>query len=96
MFKYGLSKVYFGNGRVTSWDNSNYNPLRTKLIPSQRTVNRGYFTVGSTKDEVLAVQGTPDSFTDYMFKYGLSKVHFRNGRVIGWDNISDYNPLKVR
>lgn len=33
---------------------------------------RGYFTVGSTEDEVLAVQGTPDEFSDTKFGYGLS------------------------
>jgi hypothetical protein len=58
-----------------------------------RESHRDHFTVGSTKDEVLSVQGTPTSFNDYVFRYGLSKVHFRNGRVVSWE---DYGDLKVR
>ena len=56
----------------------------------------GYFTVGSTKDEVLAVQGTPDSFTDTRWEYGsLSWVRFENGLVTDWNN-TDYDKLKAR
>ena len=94
-FKYGYSKVYFRNGRVTSWYNSDVDPLKAKMVPAQGTRNRGYFTTGSTKDEVVAVQGTPNSFTENEFKYGYSKVYFRNGRVTSWYN-SDVDPLKVR
>ena len=61
--------------------------------------HRGYFTIGSTKDEVLAVQGTPTrmviSTDGSIWYYGMSKVHFASGRVRSW-NISPHNPLKVR
>jgi hypothetical protein len=40
--------------------------------------------LGSTKDQVLAVQGTPTLFSDNTFGYGGSEVYFQNDRVIGW------------
>ena len=94
-FEYGFSRVYFRNGRVTSWDNSTLNPLNVKMVPAPNTRNRGFFTSGSSKDEVIAVQGTPSSFSESKFEYGFSRVYFRNGRVISWDN-STLNPLNVK
>ena len=64
-------------------------------IPNGISENGGYFTVGSTMNEVVAVQGTPNSFSEYRFNYGYSSVSFSNGRVTSWDN-SNFNPLKVR
>ena len=96
-FDYGASRVHFRNGRVSSWDNNTIlNPLSAKMVPAQNTRNRGYFTTGSTKDEVVAVQGTPTSFSENKFEYGASRVYFRNGRVSSWDNNTILNPLKVR
>jgi hypothetical protein len=56
---------------------------------------KGYFTVGSTKDEVLAVQGTPTEFRDRVWQYGKSLVLFSGDRVTSWDVEPD-SPLKVR
>jgi hypothetical protein len=95
MFQYGMSKVYFRNGRVEAWHISGGSPLRARLLPRAPVETHGYFTVGSTKDEVLAVQGTPTSFSDYWFGYGLSKVYFRDERVDSW-SMSPGSPLKVR
>jgi len=96
VFTYGNSKVYFSDGRVTGWDNSPSHPLRTKLLPSKPNMpNKGYFAVGSRKEEVLAVQGIPTGFNDRVFEYGNSKVYFRDGRVTGWDVQAGY-PLEVR
>jgi hypothetical protein len=93
---YGLSKVKFRNDRVISWRISDVNPLRAKMLPAPAISNPlDYFTVGSTKDEVLAVQGTPTRVSDSEWAYGLSKVKFRNDRVISW-RISEFNPLKAR
>ncbi len=54
-----------------------------------------YFTVGSTKDDVVRVQGTPDKVTAGVFRYGLSEVYFRNGRVDSW-HTDPSTPLKAR
>jgi hypothetical protein len=51
----------------------------------------GFFTVGSTKDEVLGVQGTPSSFSYTYWVYGRPSVRFQNDRVTSW-NSSPFNP----
>jgi hypothetical protein len=43
-----------------------------------------YFTIGSTRQDVLRIQGTPSRITDGTWHYGRSKVFFENGRVSGW------------
>ena len=96
---YGLSHVSFRNGRVTNWNVSPVNSLRVRMVPGNRADAdaaraRGYFTVGSTKDEVLAVQGTPTSFGETQWGYGLSHVTFQNGRVTTW-YVSPVNSLRV-
>jgi hypothetical protein len=56
----------------------------------------GHFSVGSTKDEVLAVQGTPTKLGDREWQYGFSTIHFNaRGQVIRWD-IYRSSPLKVK
>jgi serine/threonine protein kinase len=95
-FHYGLSSVYFdAAGRVTGWENSAFKELKVRMLPRVATAS-SYFTIGSTKDEVLAIQGTPDRFTDSSFHYGLSSVFFdADGRVTSWEN-SAFKELKVR
>jgi len=97
-FKYGWSEVYFKDDRVVSWLNQpSLNPLRVKLSPNS-TVSPDikYFTVGSTKDEVVAVQGTPTAFSQNTFKYGWSEVYFKEDRVVSWLNQPSLNPLRVK
>src|SRR5262249_5526717 len=55
-------------------------------VPLQLNPPRGYFTIGSTKDEVIAVQGTPDKSSETIFRYGSSRVDFQNGQVVSWKN----------
>jgi outer membrane protein assembly factor BamE (lipoprotein component of BamABCDE complex) len=97
---YGLSSVEFRNGQVVTWNESPINPLKAVLLPGSRTDalaahTKGFFTVGSSKDEVLGVQGTPTRFSDTYWTYGLSSVEFNSGEVAGW-NESQINPLKAR
>jgi outer membrane protein assembly factor BamE (lipoprotein component of BamABCDE complex) len=94
-FGYGFSKVYFSHGVVHTWHNSRVNPLKVRLLPSANMARPEYFTVGSTKDDVLAVQGTPTEFSEDKFEYGFSIVYFSHGVVSSWD-YSEANPLKVR
>ena len=96
VWKYGVSSVHFQGARVVSWDVFPGQPLRVKLIPSSSpTTTLAYFTVGSTKDDVLAVQGTPTQLGEYVWKYGLSSVHFQGARVVSW-NVFPGQPLRVR
>jgi hypothetical protein len=94
-FDYGFSKVYFSHDVVHSWHNSRVNPLKVRLLPSTNIPRPEYFTVGSTKDDVLAIQGTPTEFSEDEFEYGFSTVYFSHNVVHSWD-YSSANPLKVR
>jgi hypothetical protein len=53
------------------------------------------FGLGSTKGEVLAVQGKPDEAGNDTWHYGGSEVYFLNDRVVGWRG-ADRAPLKAR
>ena len=82
------SWVRFVNDRVTTWNDTGLDDLNARLEPSGPVgANLGYFTVGSTKDEVLAAQGSPDSFTDTRWEFGCcSWVRFVNDRVTTWND----------
>jgi len=51
-------------------------------------------SIGSTKNEVLTIQGQPTRQTDASWEYGLSRIDFQNGRVVGWFE-SPMNPLRL-
>ena len=90
---YGKSRIYFSQGKVTSWNQDPDNPLRIgRDQPVQ--MHDGNFEIGSTKDEVRVVQGTPVMETDTVWDYGPSRVYFRNNRVIRWEE-SPMQPLRV-
>ncbi len=92
---YGLSEVILSNGKVHSWRAYATSPLKAKLLPAPQIEAREFFTVGSTRDEVLAVQGTPTKFTDNTLTYGLSEIILSNGKVVSWRQHAT-NPLKAR
>ena len=92
-YQYGSSLVLFDHDRVISWQNGSP-PLRARLLPRLPAKAIGSFTIGSSKDEVVAVQGLPDRFTAAQFQYGTSTVDFTNDKVAGWQAGSP--PLKVR
>ena len=90
---YGKSQIHFAHGKVTSWNQHPDNPLRIgRDQPVQ--MQDGIFEVGSTKDEVRAIQGTPVTETETVWDYGPSRVHFKNNRVIHWEE-SPMQPLHV-
>jgi DnaJ domain len=96
LWEYRGSRVYFRNDHVTHWETWPRSPLKVELRPSVPVdTSRDYFTVGATKDEVLAIQGTPTTFTDRVWEYGLSRVYFRNGRVTRWE-MWPRSPLKAQ
>lgn len=62
------------------------------------SLNSGHpaiISVGSSKQDVLAIQGRPLRQTDTAWDYGLSRINFENGKVTGWHE-SPMNPLKVK
>jgi len=63
--------------------------------------HKGYFTIGSTEDEVLNVMGDPSSINDMgiigkIFRYGYSSVTFEDGRVKDYDNYGKNLKVKVK
>lgn len=90
---YGKSSIRFAQGRVVSWTQHPDNPLR---IARDQPVDlrEGVFDVGSTKDEVRSIQGTPVTETDTVWDYGPSRIYFEHNRVVRWE-ASPLQPLHV-
>jgi hypothetical protein len=96
LWEYGGSRVYFRHDRVTGWEIWPRSPLKVKLLPvTPLDTMAPYFTIGSTKDEVLTIQGTPSHFTERMWEYGQSRIYFDGDRVTRWDEWRG-SPLKAR
>jgi hypothetical protein len=92
---YGGSKVYFVQGKVQHWEESPDNPLRTSIKPGGEKMRAEFFGKGSSKKEVLAVQGAPERDAGNVWDYGVSRVYFDHDRVKSWDE-SPLHPLRVR
>jgi len=93
---YGSSEVDLKDGKVVGWKVDSRSPLRVKLWPDGPVdTSLRFFTIGSTKDEVLSVQGTPTSFSADRFDYGSSSVYFRDKWVVGWKNEPGSVPLRA-
>jgi len=90
---YGKSRIHFAQGKVVSWKEHPEDPLRLTRDPSARP-HGNYFDVGSTKEDVRAIQGTPVRETDTMWDYAPSQVYFSGNRVIRWEE-SPVQPLRV-
>lgn len=95
-FAYGGSVFYFKNGAVAGWKvNRALIPLRVRLWPQGHVdAHLTTFTIGSSKNEVIAVQGTPNLLSPDKFAYGTSEVFFEGDRVIGWMN--DHNSIQLK
>ncbi len=92
---YNESELDLKDGKVVGWKIDPRSPLRVKLWPERPLdTSLRVFTVGSTRDEVLVVEGTPTSFSQDRFDYGSSVVYFRDGRVIAWKNGPGSVPLR--
>lgn len=96
MWEYSGSRLYFTAGRVTGWEIWPASPLKVQLLPAiPSDPVPAFFTVGSTKDEVLAVQGTPTRVTERLWEYSMSRVVFTDNRVTRWE-VWPGSPLKAR
>jgi hypothetical protein len=95
---YGKSVLYFKDGAVIGWRiDPVASPMRVKLWPrSAVDPTLATYSVGSSKDVVLVVQGTPTAFTENKFEYGKSEVYFRNNRVVSWKEDPASAPLWAR
>lgn len=99
IWHYGKSRVYFENGVVTHWVEDSDNPL---MLSRTEESDKGspppekrFFSVGSTKQEVRAIQGAPLRETDTLWEYRVSRIYFKNDRVTSWYS-SPLDPLRAR
>ncbi len=91
---YGLSEIHFRNGLVSRFNNFD-GSLQVQMLPgSPENKPPPHFTIGSTYDEVLLVQGTPTRIEMDKWFYGFSEIRFKDGRVKEYDNY--FGTLKVR
>ncbi len=97
VWHYGLSRVFFNQeGEVIGYDNFD-GQLRVQLIPRVVPYKMPkFFTLGSTQDEVILVQGTPSRIVKNTWHYGIDRIFFDSGsqKVIGYDNPT--GSLRVR
>ena len=93
MWHYGYSTINISKSdhRVKEWNNSGGN-LKVRLLPGSNITGNTYFTRGSHQDDVLKIQGTPDSISDIysyeMWHYGYSTINISKNdhRVKEWNN----------
>jgi hypothetical protein len=82
---YDRSEIDFRDGRVVGWQIDPRSPIRVKLWADRPLVpGVQVFSVGSSKSDVIALQGTPTLFSDDTFGYGGSFVYFKKDVVVGW------------
>ena len=94
---YGSSELYLKDGIVAGWRIDPRSPIKVKLWPeSSVDPSLDHFSIGSSKDVVLVVQGTPTAFTQDEFEYGGSAVYFQNNRVVNWKSDPSSIPLRAR
>ncbi|GAB3026615.1 J domain-containing protein [Spirosoma pulveris] len=99
VWKYGLNSITFNHGLVQEYSNFN-NLLKVQLYTTfQSDVN--YFTLGSSKEHVLRLQGTPTAINKYeplnkeVWKYGLNSITFEFNRVSEYNNFNRILKVKL-
>jgi hypothetical protein len=94
---YGGTEFYFRDDKLNGWKiDSRSAPVLVRLWPDAPVDPAlQYFSVGSSKNEVIALQGTPTLFSENTFGYGGSEVFFRNNRVVGWKADPASTPLRA-
>lgn len=94
IWHYGESKVFFTDGKVVKWNESASRLLNTTMSVSVvgTKIEFRTFTYGSSKDEVLSAMGMPTIISKEEWLYGVSRVNFKDGKVIGWYS-SPLDPL---
>jgi len=94
---YELSSVDFSEGKVESYANASRN-LHVQISPvsdPSAAHSRGYFTLGSSPDEVLAVQGTPTSVEGSRWSYESSSVEFSDSKLESYSNVAGILHVQV-
>jgi hypothetical protein len=92
---YGLSEVQFRNGRVSRFNNFD-GSLRVHMVPEspEDGAQLDHIEIGSSEQQVLAVQGTPTRVEGNRWFYGFAEILFKDGRIAEYDNY--FGALKMR
>lgn len=95
---YKNSAVYFKDNIVVGYSNNN-NELYVKINPSgklKKEIPGNYYIIGSSKNDVIRIQGTPTSINPVKdeWNYGKSILTFNTNHLIGYRNYS--GELKVK
>lgn len=91
-YSYGsLSSVDFDmvSMKVKSYDNTG----GFLKLQQPTSIEGSAFTLGSSKEEVFSVMGTPDIANNEIWDYGTSRVMFASNQVKGW--LTNSVPLKT-
>jgi hypothetical protein len=94
---YKTAVFYFNKGVVAGWQvDPTLIPLRVKLWPGGPIDPRlTGFTIGSPRNDVIAVQGTPTMLSENKLAYGGSEVFLEDGRVTGWNDNHASQRLRI-
>lgn len=90
-WRYGAARVEFEKGKVVGWTmlmgtlRATISPTDVKRFETAR--ERGKFTLGDTKDDVLGVHGVPTRIDGNRWGYQGSSVEFRDGKVFEWRSV---------
>jgi hypothetical protein len=100
---YGNSRVQIIEDRVVGYSNTGSNlRVATNPLPTPDANPPGFWSLGSDRNEVFRVQGTPtevsldSSVCREQLKYGDSVVELQNGVVAGYDNIGGNLSVQVK
>jgi hypothetical protein len=100
---YGNSRVHITEDRVTGYSNTGSNlRVATNPLPTPDANPPSSWSLGSDRNEVFRVQGTPtevsldSSVCREQLKYGDSVVELQNGVVAGYDNIGGNLSVQVK
>lgn len=100
VLRYGKSAVELRNGFVISYEDFDRNLRVAPQLAKKSGNSTSYWGLGSTKDEVFAVQGTPSRVVTYEYSqkellyYGNSTIELTENRVTGYRNLT--NNLRVQ
>jgi curved DNA-binding protein CbpA len=98
VWTYGRSTINFSRGRMDGYANYGGN-LKVSLIKETEIQYSDRYTIGSTKSDVLLIQGTPTQIVNYKvlnqetWSYGISTIGFENGRLREYANYG--NNLRI-
>ncbi len=99
MLHYGRSTVELRNGIVLKYDDFDRN-LRARSTQTPTKANSSYWSLGTTKEQVFAIQGTPSRVSRYDYSsrellyYGNSTIDLTDNKVTGFNDLD--NNLQVR